>query len=261
MDILTKSLLQLAIIIIIFLIVTYIGVFIHNKIKKYLLKNLDPVEFLPEEELSNLKQISYLILMALCFINVLYSLIFIGGDLIYFVVFDFALSLYIAITLDKSSLKNKVLLILLVPYGAMAYMLDHYSLIMLIDFIHIPVFLYFVKFYYDKFVEYTDSNGLRVTITLLFVIIFVSFFITQFVEGVNPLDSLVMVSNAFTSNGYAILGNSIVGKINSLFLVWGGYVISIAGTATLTAALLLKHFNKRVKQLEMIIEDIGDNDG
>mgnify|MGYP006974612867 CR=1 FL=1 len=56
-----------------------------------------------------------------------------------------------------------------------------------------------------------------------------------------------------------VLGNSILGKINSIFLVWGGYIISGAGTATLTAAILLKHFNKRVEELEKLIE--GDGDG
>lgn len=92
------------------------------------------------------------------------------------------------------------------------------------------------------------------TVILLFSIIFFSFFITQFAEHVNALDSLVMVSNAFTSNGYTVLGKTIPGKLNSLFLVWGGYIISGAGTATLTAAILIRHFNKRVEELEKIIE-------
>jgi hypothetical protein len=77
------------------------------------------------------------------------------------------------------------------------------------------------------------------------------------VENANAVDSLVMVSNAFTSNGYAILGQSIPGKINSIFLVWGGYIISGAGTATLTAAILMRHFNKRFEQLEKLIDE-GD---
>ena len=64
-----------------------------------------------------------------------------------------------------------------------------------------------------------------------------------------------MVSNAFTSNGYAVLGHSIPGKLNSIFLVWGGYIISGAGTATLTAAILIKKFNKRIEQLEKLIEE------
>jgi len=45
------------------------------------------------------------------------------------------------------------------------------------------------------------------------------------------------------------------GKINSLLLVWGGYVILGAGTATLTAAILLKYFNRRIKRLEKLIDD------
>ena len=73
---------------------------------------------------------------------------------------------------------------------------------------------------------------------------------TQYSEHVNALDALVMVSNSFTSNGYAVLGNSIAGKLNSILLVWGGYVISGAGTATLTAAILTRHFNKRFDELE-----------
>ncbi len=81
-------------------------------------------------------------------------------------------------------------------------------------------------------------------------------------EGVDPLDSMVMVSNAFTSNGYAVLGSSGMGKLNSLILVWGGYIISGVGTATLTAAILIKHnkkceeeLNKRLDELELLIKN------
>ncbi|MEE0939286.1 hypothetical protein [Methanobrevibacter sp.] len=115
-----------------------------------------------------------------------------------------------------------------------------------------------VKIALDKFMAYTNDNRLGVTVILLFSIVFISFLITQVVENKDPLDSLVMVSNAFTSNGYSVLGNSILGKINSIFLVWGGYIISGAGTATLTAAILLRHFNSRIKRLEKIIENGGD---
>ena len=119
---------------------------------------------------------------------------------------------------------------------------------------YFPVFIYFIKVYYDRFKEYTESNGLGITIILLFVLVFVSFFITQIDEGVNPLDALVMVSNAFTSNGYAVLGSSIPGKINSVFLVWGGYILSGVGTATLTAAILVRHFNHKFDELEELIK-------
>lgn len=106
--------------------------------------------------------------------------------------------------------------------------------------------------------EYTNSNGLGITIILLFVIIFASFFITQYVENVNALDSLVMVSNEFTGNGFAVFGDSVPGKLNSLLLVWGGYVLSGAGAATLTSAILIRHFNKRFEELEKLIE--GDDE-
>lgn len=261
LDVLTETLLQLVVVITVFLFLTYIGVFIHKKFKYSNNKYLNPSEFLPSGEIQTLRQVSYLILMSLCFINFFYSLInFEGESLINFALFDIALSLFVAITLDKSSLKNKVLLILLIPYGALGFMFFQTSFVGLIEVIHIPIFLYFVKMYFDKFMEYTNSNGLGVTIILLFSIIFISFFITQYVENVNPLDAIVMVSNAFTSNGYAVLGDSIVGKINSIFLVWGGYIISGAGTATLTATLLLKYFNKRIRELEKLLEEGGDDD-
>ena len=111
-----------------------------------------------------------------------------------------------------------------------------------------------VKYYYDKFREYTQTNSLGVTIVLLFAIIFISFLVTVTLESGNPLDSLVMVSNAFTSNGYAVLGSTIPGKINSIFLVWSGYIISGVGTATLTVAILTKYFNKRLDELEELIK-------
>ena len=104
---------------------------------------------------------------------------------------------------------------------------------------------------------------MSVTIVILFALIFISFIITQIVEGVNPLDSLVMVSNAFTSNGYAVLGTSMPGKLNAIVLVWGGYILSGVGTATLTAAILIKHFNHRFEEMEELIRNnagSGQND-
>ena len=69
-----------------------------------------------------------------------------------------------------------------------------------------------------------------------------------------------MVSNAFTSNGYAILGNSTVGKINAIILVWGGYLLSEVGTATLASAILIRHFNRRFEKLEKMIEENNKKD-
>ena len=90
---------------------------------------------------------------------------------------------------------------------------------------------------------------------MLFAIISISFINTIIVENTGPLNAMVMVSNAFTSNGYAVLGSSSLGKLNSILLVWGGYIISGAGTATLTAAIIIKHFNKRIDKLEEMIKN------
>lgn len=249
------SLLQLIIEIIIFLVAVTIGIFVVNKLKNSDTKFLNPTEYLPTEEIHSIKQIFYLIMMGLCFVVALYALVFDSGDLTYFVIFDIIFSLYIAITIEKDSAWKKVLILFLIPYGSLTYLMFNFTLISLLDLIHIPVFLYLIKYYYDKFKIYTESNSLGITIVLLFSIVFVSFFITIFVEGVNPLDSLVMVSNAFTSNGYAVLGKSIPGKVNSLFLVWSGYLISGVGTATLTVALLTRHYNKRFDDLEKLIKE------
>ena len=74
------------------------------------------------------------------------------------------------------------------------------------------------------------------------------------VEKVSPLNSLVMVSNAFTSNGYAVLGSSGWGKINSLFLVWSGFFLSGIATATLTVAIVMKHVNNEFDNLESLVK-------
>lgn len=243
--------------IIVFLILMVIFSFILKKLRNSNYKIFNPKEYFPEEEIHSLRQISYLIMMGLFFVNILYSIIFINTDLIYFVILDMLLSLYLATQLDTSSLKNKILLLLLIPYGSLTYILFGNSLVGIMDLIHIPVFLYFIKVYYDKFREYTESNGLGITILLLFTLIFLSFFATQLTESVNPLDSLVMVSNAFTSNGYAVLGHSVLGKINSIFLVWGGYLLSGVGTATLASAILIHHYHRKIEEFEKNFKEMN----
>ena len=53
-----------------------------------------------------------------------------------------------------------------------------------------------------------------------------------------------------------MLGKSGTGKLTSLLLVWGGYIISGVGTATLTAAILLRHNNKREKELNKRLDEL-----
>ena len=212
-------------------------------------------KLLPEDEVHTLIQVFYLILMALCVVNIFYSLMGSDNDLYSFAIFDIVLSLYFAITLDMSSSKNRIIWLLLVPYGSLVYPLFGLSLVIFADFLHAFVFIYFAKLNLDKFIEYTNSNALGMTIVLLFVVIFAGFFITQYSEGVNALDSLVIVSNQFTGNGYSAFGNTVSGKLNSLLLVWGGYILSGVGAATLTAALLVRHFKKEFNELKALMEE------
>ena len=246
---------ELIITIIIFLILFIIGKYILKKLDNNKSKFLNPHEYLPEEEVQTLKQVFYLIMMLLFFIFLLYTWIYQKNDLVGMSVLEIIVSLYVTLTLDYSSWKNKLLFILIIPYGAIAFLAFKNSYVGVVDLLHIFAYAYLMKIYYNKFKQYTETNSLGITIILLFAIIFISFIITAIVESVSPLDSLVMVSNAFTSNGYAVLGGSSFGKLNSLFLVWGGYVISGAGTATLTAAILMRQFNKRFDELEKLIKE------
>ena len=254
MDFLYMNILEYFVEIAVFLVLMVIGSFLLKKIIKSRNKVFNPREYFPEEEIHSLRQVFYLIMMAACFINILYSLVFVSTDVIYLVIFDILLSLFVAIRLDRSTLKNKILILLLVPYGSLTYLLFGNTLVGFLDFLHVPIFIYIIKLYYDKFREYTESNGLGIAIILLFLIVFISFLATQIAEGANALDSLVMVSNAFTSNGYAVLGNSIAGKLDAIVLVWAGYILSGVGTATLTAAILTRHFNSKFEELEELIK-------
>ena len=254
MDFLYMKIIEYFVEIAVFMVLMVIASFLLKKIMKSRNKIFNPREYFPEEEIHSLRQVFYLIMMAACFINVLYSLVFVSTDVIYLVIFDILLSLFVAIRLDRSILKNKILIFLLVPYGSLTYLLFGNTLVGLLDFLHVPIFIYIIKIYYDKFREYTESNGLGIAIILLFLIVFFSFLATQVAEGANALDSLVMVSNAFTSNGYAVLGNSIAGKLDAIVLVWAGYILSGVGTATLTAAILTRHFNSKFEELEELIK-------
>ena len=261
MEIYAKTLFQLLTVLSIFLVLTLLGGFIYRKLKNRYGNSLNPTDFLPEDEIHTLRQVFYLILLASCVINIFYGFTAADiGESYNWAMFDIILSLYFAIKLDNLSKKNILLWALLVPYGSLSYPIFGLNFIIFIDFIHILVFTYFAKVNFDKFMKYTNSNGLGVTILLLFAIIFASFFITQYSEGVNALDSLVIVSNQFTGNGYSVFGESASGKIDSLFLVWGGYIISGVFAATLTAAILTRHFKKEFEELRELIEEDEHNE-
>ena len=239
----------------IFSILFVIGKVIYTKLDKSNSRFLNPLEYLPEDEVTTLKQVFYLIMMLVFFIFMIYTLFIVDSDIKVMAILEIVVLLYVAITLDYSSWKTKAFFFLLVPYGSISFLIYPNPEINLLDLLHIISYIYLMKLYYGKFKTYTETNSLGITIILLFAIISISFINTIIVENTGPLIAMVMVSNAFTSNGYAVLGSSSLGKLNSILLVWGGYIISGAGTATLTAAIIIKHFNKRIDKLEEMIKN------
>lgn len=213
-------------------------------------KLLNPKEYLPEEEITTLNQVFFLVMIVCFIVNVLYSLVFWGSSADNLTVFDIVLSVIVAMGIAGEGRKNKWLLLLLVPVGSFNYLLFSNFWLYFVEILHQAVFIYFIKVYFEKFLKYTQTNSLGITIMLLFSIIFISFLITMPVEDVSPLNSLEMVSNAFTSNGYAILGQSSVGKLNAIVLVWAGFLLSGVGTATLTAAIIKRNLNSKFDELE-----------
>lgn len=211
---------------------------------------LNPKEYLPEEEIFSLNQVFYLIMIVCFIVNILYTFVFWGSNAVNMVIFDIVLSVIVAMGIDWEGRKNKLLLLLLVPVGSFNTIFFSNLGLFLLEIFHQMVFIYFIKVYFEKFMRYTQTNSLGITIMLLFSIIFISFLITMPVENVSPLRSLEMVSNAFTSNGYTVLGESSVGKLNDILLVWAGFILSGVGTATLTAAIIKRHLNSQFDDLE-----------
>ena len=233
------------------------GKLIFKKLKDSKSRVLNPLEYFPEEEVQTLRQVFYLVMMLIFFVFILYIIVVPGNDFMGVAVVQLLVSLYIAFTLDYSSWKNRVLFFLLIPYESIALIAFNESIVLLpIYAIHVLVYAYLIKAYYGKFRHYTETNSLGFTIILLFSIIFVSFIVTCFAENVDPLNSLVMVSNAFTSNGYAILGNTGIGRLTAIFLDWGGSSRSGVGTATLTVAILSRHYKKRENELNKRLDEL-----
>lgn len=252
-----KVVCELVIPILIFGVLFAVGKFIYQKMSNSESRVLNPSEYFPQQELETLRQVFYLIMMMIFFVFILYIMMVQAKEILPIAVLQVILSIYVALTLDYSKWYNKILFFLLVPYESLVMIVSgDYLSLGPIYIIHVLVYAYFIKVYFTKFWKYTETNGLGITIVLLFIIVFASFIVTLFAEGVEPLNSAVMVSNAFTSNGYAILGQSGIGKLTSLVLVWSGYIISGVGTATLTAAILLRHNQKREKELNERLDEL-----
>lgn len=276
--------------VLVLLVLIYLGVIkAANIIYSYLRKHrenrlFNPSEYLPEEEIHTLRQVFFLIVIAMSFTIIIYTLIALSIHSFsnYFVFIDILLSLFVCLIIKKETVFEKIVFLSLIPYASTLFsyldvlMIDPttkvlinpimYYITMIFIVFHLIGFLYVIKAYISKFNQYTESNGLGISILLLIGIVFFSFIFTPLTEGVDLLDALVMVSNAFTSNGYAVLGTSTLGKINSVILVWGGYILSGVGTATLATALISKHFhrkfedmNEKMDQLQKSIDALNDD--
>ena len=249
---------QVFIVIGIFFILVYFSKYIlnNNRLISYFKnsKFSNPLEYFPSEEVSTLKQVFYLI-MILVFIIICLYLIFDWRETNFIFGLDIVVSIYLALKMSKESHKEEFILFLLIPFGSITQLVFGNSIIILLDFIHILGYLYYMKVYYRKFVEYTENNGLGITIILLFTIILVSFIFTMIAEGVSPMDSMTMVSNAFTSNSFEASGKIMVGKINSLIIAWGGFILSGVGTATLAVSIVNEYVDRQFSEIKDLIKN------
>ena len=223
-----------------------------NRFKKSRLSN--PLEYFPSEAVFLLKQVFYLAVIMVIIIICLY-LTFDWNEGFYFIyLLDIVVSIYLALKMDKDSRKDKVLLFLLIPFGSITALLFGEGIVVLLDLTHIIGYLYFIKVYFRKFVDYTENNGLGITIILLFAIILISFLFTILVENVSPMDSMTMVSNAFTSNSFDTSGKNIIGKLNSLVLAWSGFILSGVGTATLAVSIVNNYVDRQFSEMKEFVK-------
>lgn len=236
---------------------------IMGKVRNSSLGYFNPTAFLPEEELKALKQSYYLLMILLLFIMLVNfffdnNIVMSNSPSFYMLhaFLDILVSAYIISILYEKSYKRMILIVCLVPIATFSFLLFGDTILEYFNILRIPAFIYLIKYFYDKFRAYTTENGLGFSMMLLFAVLFIGIIFTMFIENKDPLNAVVLVSNAFTSNGYVIMGESIGGKINNLFLIWSGYVLSGAATATLTAAILIRRFKGRFEEYDMKIEEV-----
>ena len=139
---------DLFIILMIFAVMVFIAKFASAKFKaSELFKSsrfFNPQEYLPEEELSTIKQVLYLVMIVIIVMNMLYLFFGWRDDSFNLLLFDIIISLYLAVGMDISSVKNKFILFLLIPFGSIAQLVDPTSWIVFFDLFHVFVFAYFL---------------------------------------------------------------------------------------------------------------------
>ena len=158
-------------------LIKYIKKFRHNRL-------LNSTEYLPKEETQTLRQVFYLIILTICFVDIIYSMIFWATTEFYmhFIFFDILASLIASLAIKNEGNVEKLIFILLLPISSIAHMtFDEPAILILILLgLHFIGLAYVIKIYYGKFIHYTESNGLGISILLLFGLVFVSFIFTSF---------------------------------------------------------------------------------
>lgn len=236
-----------------------------NKFLNYI-NNLDTEDWLPIEQMREFRQLFYLIMAGLLFAN-LYYLVNLNTYINYiwnFVLFDFIISILAGIYIfEKDKLvKSIILIITLIPFTGLTFTgYDglSFGLFLILELIHSIGMIYVIVDCFKKFKIYSKSNKLGYTILILYIVVFISVFLSTQFEGLGLLDSLVYCSNAFTSNGYGLVNaTNFTGKIISLILVWSGYILSGVSTALLTLAVLSRYYNKRLDDLDKKYQESED---
>lgn len=222
---------------------------------KYLGK-LNPERFLPLDERYYLDQIFLIFCAIFCIIGGILSFYLVGStNFIEICFFNIVtVTIFILYLAEKSVLKF-ILCLLLVPAASLIYVIYSKDISMLLIPNYIGIFVAGCYFIY-KFIKFTRMNNLELTVLIFAFIITISMIVTTLGEQASLVDALVMVSNAFTSNGYAVLGDTYWGKIDSIILVWGGYLLSGVGTATLAAGLISRHFKKKFESRENELSEL-----
>lgn len=257
---LTNYIIQIIISIGVFLFLCFIGNQVKKIIEKHYGIHLNPKDFLPIEEIKSLMQVYYLLiilLIYLCVMNFFFNNLGISRELVFVnSLIDIILSVFLVTIYYDGSKKSKIISIFLMPIVSISYILFGGSLIRYWDFVRMPILFYLVVIFYNKFLNYTERNNLGKTILILISIIYTGIVLTVILENQNPINAAAMVSNAITSNGYTVLGDSKGGVLTSTFLVWAGYILSGVGTATLAAEIIQRNSKKKFKAMETKIDNL-----
>ena len=254
---------QIIVSVIIFLLLCFLGEQLKKLLENHYRKIIKPEEYFPKEEILSFKQVTYLILILFIYIfiislfyNIYFKVSSKSGLILINCIIDIIISLFLIIFFYDFSNRSRIISVFLMPISSISYIVFGGTLLHYWDFIRIPTLLYFVTYIYNSFIRFTEKNNLQKLILIFLTIIFMSLVLTMFLENQNPINSLAMVSNEFTSNGYIAFGSSINGVLTSTFIAWSGYIISGVSTATLAATIVHRNSKKKFDKLEEKIDNL-----